>query len=334
LQNRLQRLFQKWIDVSLQRGLIDPTALDLSGDGSCLDTGASEQGKPACSCRANKVFKCQCPRYYSDRTAQWGYDAYRERHFFGHRFYQLTASASGHDLPLALTIAPGNHSDYTLSLETLDRWLKQAPGLRPKTLILDAGHDSHAHYAYLAPKEILAVIALNERTRLETPDKTLSKRGIPVCEAGLEMTFHHRDTQRRRQYFHCPAKRKARVKGKLEFVAEPQRCPLGVLCQPETVMGPVVYLNEAEDLRLSPIIRRNSTEYRKLMNLRSGCERSNATKKSVYKIEQTRFKRASRFLIALYLIAMLEHASAWLKQDLSAQQLTARQKIEACFHAA
>jgi len=152
-------------------------------------------------------------------------------------------------------------------------------------------------------------------THKGSENKILSGKGIPICPAGLEMRYHHRDGQRRRQYYHCPVKRKTRIHGKLGFVAEPERCPLGVLCQPESQMGSVVYVAESENQRLHPVIRRDSPKYRRLMNLRSGCERSNAVKKTTYGIERFGFRRSSRSLIVLYFIALLEHASAWLSED-------------------
>jgi hypothetical protein len=44
---------------------------------------------------------------------------------------------------------------------------------------------------------------------------------------------------------------------------------MGKLCQPETIMGPIVYVV----VRLHPVIRRDSADYKRL---RSGVERSNS----------------------------------------------------------
>ena len=124
------------------------------------------------------------------------------------------------------------------------------------------------------------------------------------------MTYHGRNKHQHRQVYHCPVKKKARDGQGWTIRTELERCPLGVLCQPDSRLGPLVSLSERDNPRLFPAIRRHSAEYRRLMNLRSGVERSNAMKKTVYKLEQTQFKRSSHFLIKLYLIAMIEHATA------------------------
>jgi hypothetical protein len=335
LQNRLQSYFHEIaLEPSIKKGLIEPQKLDITGDGSTVVSGAAENGKPACECRKNQIYKCDCPKFYSDRTAQWGYDSYRKVFFFGHRFYQLCSSTNGHDLPLSITIEAANQSDYTLSLKTLDRFLKSCPEFQIHSCTLDAGHDSLAHYKYLQKKGILPVIALNPRTKPQAADKPLSQKGIPLCPAGVEMTFHARNKHQHRQIYHCPAKKKARAKGKSEgsqwtVVTELEKCPWGVLCQPESRLGPLVSISANENPRLFPLIGRGSGQYRKLMNLRSGVERSNAMKKTVYKLQESQFKRSSRFLIKLYLISMIEHATAWLGEDKKTTSLTEKEMLKA-----
>ena len=332
LQNRLQSYLKEIaLHPSIEKGLIDPKCLDITGDGSTVVSGSAENGKPACQCRQNKIYKCPCPKYYSDRTAQWGYDSYRKVYYFGHRFYQLCTSTSGHDLPLSITIEPANQSDYTLSVKTLDRFLKSSPDFKINRCTLDAGHDSMAHYEYLEAKTILPVIALNPRTKVESVDRTLSNKGIPLCPAGIEMTYHGRDKHKRKHVYHCPAKKKARNGDSWTVVTDIKRCPLGVLCQPDSRLGPLVSVSEADNPRVFPAIRRHSKEYTRLMNLRSGVERSNAMKKTVYKLEGSQFKRSSRFLIKLYLIAMIEHATAWLSEDKKTTGFSEKELLKALF---
>ena len=45
------------VDKSIEMGLI-PQNVDISGDGTCIDTGASHYGVKTCEC---KDFKCSCP---------------------------------------------------------------------------------------------------------------------------------------------------------------------------------------------------------------------------------------------------------------------------------
>ena len=94
-------LIQCAIIPSAERGLLsDTNAISVSGDGSSLSTGASHNGKPSCKCREEGIYNCDCARYYSDSTADWGYDSYKDCYYFGHTYYQHIVSISGHDLPL------------------------------------------------------------------------------------------------------------------------------------------------------------------------------------------------------------------------------------------
>jgi len=94
-----------------------------------------------------------------------------------------------------------------------------------------------------------------------------------------------------------------------------KECPLGTLCQPETKMGPVVYVNTDDDPRLYPLISRKSKQFKKLMNLRSGCERSNSLKKVTYKLFRRVCRNATHYLVRLYLISIVEHALVWLSDE-------------------
>ena len=119
-------LIQCAIIPSANRGLLgDTNSINISGDGSALTSGANPQGKPSCNCREKGIYDCNCPRYYSDPTVNWGYDSYRDTYYFGHTFYQHIVSANGHDLPLDVSTAPASETDFTLSLNSLDR-LKKA----------------------------------------------------------------------------------------------------------------------------------------------------------------------------------------------------------------
>jgi len=85
---------------SAKRGMLGNTSkLNLCGDGSALPSGANHNGKPSCECHKNRIYKCNHDRYYSDATANWGYDSYRECYYFGHTYYQHIVNYNGHDLP-------------------------------------------------------------------------------------------------------------------------------------------------------------------------------------------------------------------------------------------
>ena len=193
LQQRLEDLLLHLALLpSAQRGLLgDLHHLVVCGDGAALVTGASPTGRPACKCRKNGSYKCACTRFYTDATADWGWDSYREVYYFGHTYYQHVISSQGHDLPVHVTLGPASESDFTLSLKSLDRLRKTLREHRLdwqlKTVVYDSGHDSRGIYQYLQDRQITPVIVLNPRAGTRPkPSGTatqLNAQGRPLCDA-------------------------------------------------------------------------------------------------------------------------------------------------------
>jgi hypothetical protein len=322
LLKRLEDIFiQCAVIPSAERGLLgDTDALKVSGDGSALVTSASPNGKRVCKCREEGIYDCDCPRYYPDATADWGYDSYRDCYYFGHNLYQHVVSTNGHDLPLHVSITRASETDFTASMKDNDRLMKalRKNGLdwRIANGIYDAGHDAMGIYEYLMDHHIETVIALNPRSGTHPAPtgsaEKVNEEGVPICPGGLLMRRHGYSNVKNRIYYNCPVKR---PNGKREWIAYTQNCPLGVLCNPETKMGPVVYVKRADDPRLYPSVPRSSPRYKKLMNLRSGCERSNSQKKEVYGLGKRPCRSDTHFLVRLYLVSIIEHAKAWLAED-------------------
>jgi len=315
-------LFKAAVIPSAQRGLLgDLNQLVVCGDGSALVSGSSPDGKPSCQCRQQGIFRCDHPRFYQDHSANWGWDSYRETFYFGHTFYQHIVNHGGHDLPIHIHLGQASESDFTLSLKSLDRFTTAARDnqltLSISAAVYDAGHDGRGNYEDLLAKQIDPVIALNPRHGLPLASGTaqqVNSNGVPLCPAALPMRRHGADP-RGRIYFACPVKRPTHRHGQFLYQAYPEECPQKVLCQPETKMGPVVYVRSDSDPRLYPRIARDSPKFKELMKLRSGCERSNSTKKVTYGLERRPCRSATHYLVRLYLISIIEHARAWLAED-------------------
>jgi hypothetical protein len=297
--------------------------MTISGDGSALPTGASPNGKPACKCHENGIYKCEHDRYYSDPTANWGYDSYRDCYYFGHTFYQHVVSTNGHDLPMQVSISQASETDFTLSMKSLDRLKKtmREHGLDWKihNAVYDSGHDAIGIYEYVMESDITPIIALNPRSGTY-PSPTgnadkVNENGIPICPAGKLMRRNGFHKARHRIYYACPVKRPSQRNGERIWLPHIDECPNSVLCQPDTKMGPVVYVKTKDDPRLYPPIRRGSPKSKKLMNLRSGCERSNSMKKENYRLGDRPCRSSVHFLVRLYLVSIIEHAKAWLGED-------------------
>lgn len=323
LLSRLEDLLLKAAIIpSARRGMLgDLDRLVLCGDGSALVSGAGCYGKPSCQCRRQGIYKCDHPRFYSDHTANWGWDSYREVFYFGHTFYQHIVNFGSHDLPVHVHLGQASESDHTLSLKSLDRFLKAAAdnslALTISAAVYDAGHDGGGNYEYLLAKRIDPAIALNPRHGSPQPSgnsQLINAAGIPICSAGLPMR-RHSSTPNHRIIFNCPVKRPTHLDGKSVWKSHIEECPLQTLCQPLTLMGPTVYIKADSDPRLYPRIARDSPKFKALMNLRSGCERSNSIKKVAYKLDRRPCRSAAHYLLRLYLISIIEHARAWLAED-------------------
>lgn len=76
LSNFLERLMQiifaeVVVKPSVKLSLID-TSITLSGDGTCLEIGASSYGRKICDCKSEGIWSCKCECRYSDPLATLG----------------------------------------------------------------------------------------------------------------------------------------------------------------------------------------------------------------------------------------------------------------------
>ena len=315
LQRLAELLAELAVVKSADKGLLGALeGLVACGDGSGLETGASKHGKRVCDCE--KTSRCDCDRVYQDPDAAVGWDSYRERYFYGHHVYELTISTSGHDLPIHVRLDPGNESDYTASLNALDRLLKQLrrryPELRIRYFVQDAGHDGQHNYRFAIDNDVVPVIPLAKdapATHPQRPGLELSTRGVPLCPAGCEMAPWGSAGNNRR-LFVCPVK--ASYQDRCPMAPEDDPC---WLCRPEAVTAPVVNLSIDQNPRLCPPVPRNSPRHQQLYNQRTGCERSYSVKKEFFNLEGAKHRRKSFWLIRTYLLAVLQHARAWVADE-------------------
>lgn len=70
----IQQIFAKAaVEPSAKEGLLGNTQkLGVSGDGTCIETGASPYGIKECDCVKNKNYNCDCHRRFSDPEARHG----------------------------------------------------------------------------------------------------------------------------------------------------------------------------------------------------------------------------------------------------------------------
>jgi hypothetical protein len=98
----LQQLFQTlFVLPSAEKGLLGDTQnFRVIGDGSPVVTGARSYGKFLCDCRKTGNWKCDCKRQFADPDADWGWDSYRERYYYGRTLYMFCAADRPYNLPI------------------------------------------------------------------------------------------------------------------------------------------------------------------------------------------------------------------------------------------
>ena len=282
-------------------------------DTSVVPTGAEVHGKKTCS--HGRFEKCACPRIYSDPDATIGWDSNAKTTFYGHRYAEITCGSSKHDLPLAIDLNTANVPDVVagpLIFERLFKTLRKTlPGAAIDIAVLDAGFDAEPIHAWFVEKNVKPVIPLKTEAPAQhptRPDVVLSPRGVPLCEAGVEMAPAG-SAGPGTKMFTCALQ-----------VDRIDRCPLAPQgaedwhCRPDLKTGPSVSLAIADNPRLCPKIARNSDDHVRLYKTRTTCERSNSMKKGKFKLLSARRRRQSGWLFLLVSMGVLQHAGAWKEE--------------------
>ena len=293
----LQEIFAVIVNQSVRLGLVGKT-LSVSGDGTCMPTGASSRGKRICKCKDSGAYQCDCKRKFSDPNATWGYDSHNDVFFYGYTGYFLSTynSELKIDLPVYLRLVSGNRHDSISAVVALAEFRDLHPELTMDTFMSDSASDNNATYELLDYWGINAVIALNKGNSDNSWYKgeiTVGDNGIPVCPAGHEMAFHGSciEINRSRYKWRCPRTRKR------DGI---KRCDACNDCSPKAY-GRVKYTTFDNDLRLHPRIPRHSHEYTLKMNERTASERINNTILNTYGIENsmTRGKKRMSFFTSM-----------------------------------
>jgi hypothetical protein len=186
LHTRLEHLFcELGLKPTLAANIIPQGDITVAGDGTAEPSAASKDGHRACDCPPGS--RCGCPRNYLSKTAQFCYDK-QHGWVFGDRSYTISTHVNGRDIPLMTIMGTGNESDFTLSLNALDRLLKLLEDLdlplSIQIFIGDGHHDATGIYRYLKAKGILPVIPLDEDSKPKTGEQDASpKKDVAALES-------------------------------------------------------------------------------------------------------------------------------------------------------
>jgi hypothetical protein len=298
----LQQIFADvCVKSSIKLGLI-PKNISVSGDGTCVETGASPYGVKVCGC---KDFKCDCPRRFSDPNATWGWDSHNERYFYGYTGYFISTynKARKVDLPLLTRIVDAKRHDSVSAVVALSEFRDLYPELKIKNFISDSASDNYATYDLLDKWGINAVIALNPNNKgnFKYPEAlSIDENGVPICPGGNKMVYWgFCGKDRCRLKWRCP-----KACGK--------SCQLCVSCSPSSY-GRVIYTKPKWDLRLFTKIPRGSERWKETMNERTAAERVNNRILNHYGIENSRQRGKKRISFFATIAAFNIHLDAQIK---------------------
>jgi len=275
----------------------DTQKLTLAGDGAPLETGASSFGKKICQCKQKGIYRCSCLREYTDPKANWGWDSYHERWFYGHTLYCLGAANSFNDLPLLISLTGGSAHDSITFVTSYAQLRSLLPSYKFEKALLDSAHDAYAIYWLLNMHDIEPFIDLNKRNKKDNPSEKINQNGIPVCQAGLQMLHWGIHKKRQRIKWRCP------------MYADPATCSFQNSCS-TSKYGRVKYTRPETDYRLFTKTPRGSKAWKNTFARRTSVERTLKRILVDYAIELEQARSNKRWFWIVTLAALNQHLDA------------------------
>lgn len=292
------------VKPSSDLGLLgNPNNLTVAGDGAPLQTGASPYGKKLCDCHTQGIYRCSCKRSFTDLNANWGWDSYHERWFYGHTLYSITSADSHNDLPLFLRLVQGSRHDSATFVFSWAELLELYPEFRFTKALLDSAHDVYDIYRLLYANDTEPLIDLNKRAsgKMTLPGPiSVDDNGVPICLAGLPMLNWGFNKNRCRIKWRCPNYK------------DKSKCPRHQECSPSKY-GRVVYTKPDWDLRLFTPTPRGSKAWKFAYARRTNVERTFKRILVDYQIESARARSKKRWFWQAILAAVNQHLDAQVK---------------------
>ena len=291
----------EFLNVSIQKGLINPQNLALAGDGTPVVTSARERKHRVCDCISKGISNCSCDRFFSQPDCDIGWDSSRDCFYHGYDLYMLVSSDSESDLPVFPLFSPASRHDSHGFIHAFFAMKGFLHDFKVSKLILDSAHDAMPFYEYFKREGITPFIDLNEKRGIKVKYKNdfiISKDGIPICKAGRKMNHDGVEKSKHRIKFRCP------------LTSRKYGCSCEQPCS-DSKYGRTVHLAMKDNPRLINIPPRDSEEWRTEYNSRTSVERSNKRQKIDFLLESGRHRSTKMWYCRLYNILMLQHLDAW-----------------------
>ena len=184
-------------------------------------------------------------------------------YFWGYKNHILSDATS--ELPLFELTKPANVSEGKLLIPML-KTLKEQVKIFPEALLADGAYDYESNLKFIVQKlKARPVVAHNLRWE-KYKEHRLSRKGVPICIAGLEMTYwgHFLDRGRIRLKYVCPITHLESYREKYYF------CPWN---HPKFTKGKGCYVSVRADDTVRKSRDYGSAEFKRLYDFRASSER-------------------------------------------------------------
>jgi hypothetical protein len=304
----LQLIFAK-ISVarSKEMSLID-NVLNVSGDGTCVKTGASHYGTKICDCKSKGILNCKCARRYCDPNAHWGWDSHEDQWFYGYTGYFLGTYSSMYkkDLPLLALMNDARRHDSVSAIIALNVYQQIYPDMKMTRFLSDSANDTYETYIHLNTLGIEPMIDINKRAIGKNTYGSLeiNENGVPICGAGREMKASGIDKTRGRMKWRCP---EATKKG-----GNCQDCPFfdTEKCPTKSTYGRTFYTYLKDNPRLFTSIVRDTKKWYQTYKERSSIERINKQVLLDFGIENSKVRGRKRIYFSIIMAFKAIHLKA------------------------
>lgn len=261
--------------------------IDISGDGTCINSGGSSLGKKLCTCEDDGNYKCDCKRKFSDSDARWGWDSYHGVWFYGHTGYILSVYNKDlkSDIPIYLRLVQAQRHDSVSAVVSLVEVKRLYPSFTFISFCGDSAHDNYATYKLLHTWNMKAFIPLNKTNKDNfkyPPHIDVNPNGVPICIGNHIMVNWGFNKDACRIKYRCPL-----ILGKVTS------CDCKDQCSPSPY-GRCIYVKPEWDLRLFTEIPRGTDLWKKHMNTRTASERVNKRLLNDYGLEQSHTRGKKR----------------------------------------
>ena len=314
-QNRLTRKIEQMFDLLAVRpsceyfSILEEENLTFSGDGTALPVHSNPYGN-----RVENPVDDKHTHRYTDPKADWGFDSYNEKFYFGHSLFEIAYHRKGLDLPMFMEMNPASTHDSIPMITAIAHMLDINPSLKPKNMCFDAAGDGEPNHEFLLNFGIRPFIKRNSHfkkaDKVDLPKaKTapngikehFNKDGVPVCMAGVAMPRNGYDKKSKASMFRCPL-----ATGRIKSCPHAQECN-------KTPYGRVLRVPDKTNRRLFGPIPYGSERWKEVYKNRTSCERVNKRLLRDYHVEDITCRDGNKLLFYSIMAGILTHLDAWIK---------------------